>query len=165
MRQIQDKFTLINLVKVELEDHRKLLNTLDLILFQLQNRYLDKLTYLGRSQNLMVFLSNINARLVSIWTGIICINIYIDKVYTYLDTLATHGVSPFLLPPSTLREIFENIKKGIVQHPQLALPNNFNQNIWSYYKLLCINATVFDNCLVAILQVLLVDKLLIMNVH
>ena len=33
-------------------------------------------------------------------------------------------------------EILENIKRGMAPHAQLALPNEPNQGIWSYYELL-----------------------------
>ena len=45
----------------------------------------------------MVSLTDINARLALVQMGITCIQVDIDKIYTYLDTLATHTVSPLLL--------------------------------------------------------------------
>ena len=39
----------------------------------------------------------INARLALVQTGITCIQVDIDQIYTYLDTLATHTMSPLLL--------------------------------------------------------------------
>ena len=53
---------------------------------------------------------------------------------TYLDTLVTHIVLSLLLPPSTLREILENIRRGIATYPCLAFPNGPNQDICSYYE-------------------------------
>ena len=46
----------------------------------------------------MVSLTDISARLASICAGITCIQIDIDKIYTHLDTLVTHTVSPLLSP-------------------------------------------------------------------
>ena len=65
-------------------------------------------------------------------------------------------LSPLLLPP---------LKEGMAQYTWLALLNDPNQDIWSYYELLWINPIVFDDFLVSILQVPLVDKSLIMNVY
>ena len=59
----------------------------------------------------MVSMSDISARLASIQTGITYIQINFNKIYTYLDALIIHTVSPFLLPSSTLGEILENIKR------------------------------------------------------
>ena len=52
-----------------------------------------------------------------------------------------------------------------MQHPQLPLPNDSNLDVWTYYELLWIKLIVLYDCLVSILQVLLVDKSLIMNVY
>ena len=119
------------------------------------------LIYLERSRNLMVSLTDINARLASILKRIKHIEIDNDKMYAYLDTLVTHTVFPLLLPPSILREMLDNIERGMAQHPHLALPNDPNQDLWSYCKLLQINPVVFHDHLIIILQVpLLISHLL-----
>ena len=82
-----------------------------------------------------------------------------------MNTLATQSVSPLLLPPSILREILENVKRGMTQYPSLALPNDPSQDIQSYYELILINLVVFYDYLIIIRQVPLVDKPLIMNVY
>ena len=82
----------------------------------------------------------------------------VDKIYTYLETLATHTVSSLLLHPSTLREILENIKRGMAQCPQLPSPNDLNQEILSYYDLHLINLIAIDDHLAIILQAPLADK-------
>ena len=76
---IQDEFALINPTRGELGGHMKSSHTLDLTLVQLQPIYRDKFTYLQSSRNLMVSLTDINARLASIQTGITCIQIDVDK--------------------------------------------------------------------------------------
>ena len=58
-----------------------------------------------------------------------------------------------------VREILENIKRGMAQHPWPALPNDCNQDIWSYYQLFWIKQLVCDDHLAVILQVPLIDKL------
>ena len=65
-RQTLDQFVIINLAGDELGDHKKLLHTLDLTLIPLQHSYLGKFIYLKKSRNLMVPLTDINARLPSI---------------------------------------------------------------------------------------------------
>ena len=78
----------------------------------------------------MVFQTVINSMLASIWTGIICIQMYVGKICTYLDTqkLNMQCILCFL-SPLALWEILENIKRDMEQHPQLALLNDPNQNI------------------------------------
>ena len=72
-------------------------------------------------------------------------------------------MSPLLLFPSTCKEILENIKRAMEQHPQLALPNKLNKYIQSYSELYQKNPIVFDDHMV-VLQGPVVDKSLIMNV-
>ena len=79
--------------------------------------------------------------------------------------MATHIISPLLLPEYTLREVLENIKSGMVQHPSLAIPNDSNKDIWSYYELLQLSPIVFNDHLVVTLQVPLADKSLVTNVY
>ena len=43
-------------------------------------------------------------RLPSVQTGTIFIQINIEEIYTYLDTVVTHTVFPLLLPTLTLRK-------------------------------------------------------------
>ena len=56
-----------------------------------------------------------------------------------------HTVSSLLLPPSTLRENLENIKRCMTQPPQLTLPNEPDKGKWSYYEELQMNLLVFDD--------------------
>ena len=53
----------------------------------------------------------------------------------------------------------------MAQQPQLALSNDPNQNIWSYYKVLWINPIGLDDHLVVILEISLIDKSIIMNMY
>ena len=108
---------------------------------------------------------NINARCASIWTGITQIQTDVDKIYMYLKILATHTISLLLLHPFTLREVLEDVNKDMAQNPWSALPNYPDEDIWSYYGLLHIYPIVFDDHLVIILQVPLVEKSLIMKAY
>ena len=68
--------------------------------------------YLEKSGNILLSLTDINARLATIRTGISHIQTDVDKIYTYLKTLATHAVSHcyFLLQHS---EVLENKRYDI----------------------------------------------------
>ena len=79
--------------------------------------------------NLTVSLNDTNAWLALVQTGITHKQDNVDKIYTYLESLVTHTVSPLLISPLTLMESLENFKGGMAQHPQLALPNDPNQDI------------------------------------
>ena len=65
-RKILDEFILMNLTRVELGDHRKLLLMLNLTVVQHQHIYGEKFTYFKRSRNLMVSLTDISAKLACV---------------------------------------------------------------------------------------------------
>ena len=112
----------------------------------------------------MVSFTDISVQLAPLWTGITCIQINFDRVYTHLDTLATKMVSLlFAFPFQHLRKMLKYIKRCLAQHAWIAFPNDPNQDIWSYCKLLWINVVSFDDHLVIILQVPLVSNSLFMN--
>ena len=85
----------------------------------------------------------------------------------YLESLATHAVTHLLLLPSTLREVLVNIKKGMAQHPNLALLHDLS-NIYiygvpmNYYEYIQLFLTTTWP---SFLQVPLVSKLIIVNVY
>ena len=70
-------------------------------------------------------LTDINARLASIWTEIIHIKVDIDNIYIYLETLFL----PLFFPPCNLQQILENIKRAMDQHPWLDLPSDPDEDI------------------------------------
>ena len=53
----------------------------------------------------------------------------------------------------------------MAEHHHLALPNNHNEGIWSYYEFLQVCPIVLDGHLVIILKVPLIDKSFVMNVN
>ena len=61
-RQIQDEFALLTLTAVELGDQRKLLQTLDLALIEIQHTYTDTFTYLAKSRNILLPFTDITVR-------------------------------------------------------------------------------------------------------
>ena len=84
----------------------------------------------------MLSLTYINGRVASISTGHAYIHMDIDKMYTHLETLATHTVSLLLFPPSKLKKCWKNIR-GKAQNPHLTVanyPNEVSGVIMSYFK-------------------------------
>ena len=96
--QIKDELAFLNLMRVELGDQTKLLHTIELPLIQIQFTCADRFTYLETSRNSILSLACINKRLASIRTGITNIKMVIDKIYTYLEIVAIHTISPLLFP-------------------------------------------------------------------
>ena len=55
-------------------------------------------------------MEDVNYQLASLRTGITYIQQGVDKVYNYLEALATYTLTPLLIHPSKQREILTNIK-------------------------------------------------------
>ena len=56
----------------------------------------------------------------------------VESFYAYMLVLANHEVNSLIVPPSELQCILLDIKQNIHLHPQLALPDDPNDNIWTY---------------------------------
>ena len=56
-----------------------------------------------------------------------------------------------------------NLNRGMAQHPHLTLPNDPYKDIWSYYELLQVSPIVFNDHIVVILEVPVVDKYVVIN--
>ena len=63
----------------------------------------------------MLSLTGINTRLAPIHTEITCIQTDVDKMYMYLEKLATNTVSPVLILPFTVEKVLQNIRRGMAQ--------------------------------------------------
>ena len=67
-------------------------------------------------------------------------------------------MNPTLINPPDLRYILCDVEVQLRSHPTLDLPANIEPNIWSYYKLLKIQASVLSDTLFVTLTIPLVDK-------
>ena len=80
-------------------------------------------------------LTDINARLTSIQTGITHIKVNVDNLHTYWKYKPLI-LFPLFYPTSDLREIKKSINGDMAQHPWPALPSDPDEDIWNYYELL-----------------------------
>ena len=68
---------------------------------------------------MMMPLADINARILSIQTGTMYIQVDVNTIYTYLKIRAMHTVSPLVPPPPTSKMLKYN-KRNVVQLSWLA---------------------------------------------
>ena len=87
-------------------------------------------------------------------------NLRIDlmKIHEYMLSLATHKVTPTLIPPADLRSILTDVETKLRANPKLALPVTEKADIWSYYQFLKINAFVHCDMLIVVLILPLIDR-------
>ena len=89
----------------------------------------------------------------------------VESFHEYMQALAIHEVNPLIVPPLELWCILLDIKQNIHLHHQLALPDDPNDQIWTYYPIMQVSAIVMEGFLIVILSISLVDKSLQMDLY
>ena len=107
---------------------------------------------------MLISLADVNAIMAALHRGLTCTQVDGEKVYNNHESLATHIVTPVLEPPSDLRQLLSGVKEDMAMHLRLSLCIDTKEGIWSYYKLVQITPLVFNDSLVVILQIPLVDR-------
>ena len=77
--------------------------------------------------------------------GIIQLNKGLEEVYKYMTTLSSNVLSPSIVSPVDLRQLFIEVEQDLVGHPKLGLPSKYKgKGIWDYYTLLKIISLVLE---------------------
>ena len=100
----------------------------------------------------------VRTRLATMRDGMDNLRIDLMKIHEYMLSLATHKVTPLLIPPADLRSILTDVETKLRANPKLALPVTEKADIWSYYQFLKINAFVHRDMLIVVLILPLTDK-------
>ena len=87
-------------------------------------------------------------------------NLRIDwmKIHEYMLSLATHKITPTLIPPADLKIILTDVETTLRANPKLALPVTEKADIWSYYQFLKINAFVHRDMFIVVLILPLIER-------
>ena len=82
-----------------------------------------------------------------------------------MRVLASQELNPMIIPPDILRKILHKIVEDIKSNARLKLCEDPETNIWSYYGTVKLTPNVFEDYLMLILIVPLVDQSLHMNLY
>ena len=110
------------------------------------------------SKNFLLAMLQVRNRLATMQDGMDNFRIYLAKIHEYMLSLATHKVSPNLIPPADLRSILLDVENKLKANPKLAIPVSEKADTWSYYQFLKINAFVQSNMLIVVLILPLIDR-------
>ena len=88
----------------------------------MQYTYAGPFYYLNVARDMIISLPDIKARIAVLWTGITHIQVHVEKVHIFLDAVATHIITPILIPPSDLKQLLSDVKEGMITHPKVSLP-------------------------------------------
>ena len=83
----------------------------------------------------------------------------LNHLYIYLSTLSTHKLIPEMLTLYDLLALLKTVVRDLRSHPKLKLPVEPTKNeIYQYYQIMSASAMMYDEMLLCILHVPLVDR-------
>ena len=114
-RQIQDLAHYLNLTATRVQLHDKMLyniqvrlNRIDYSIKSIQ----DIITFNWVANNLLLDANVVVNRLI---TGLIVLKNNVERIYRYLDVIASQEVNPVMIPPPPLRELLAEVQKEITK--------------------------------------------------
>ena len=152
---------MINESNIQISRNWAVLNSLNRDLIQLDHSMktvTEGLKVLEFSKKFLLAMLQVRNRLATMWDGMDNLRIDLAKINEYMLSLATHKVSPNLIPPADLRSILLDAENKLKANPKLAIPVSEKADIWSYYQFLKINAFVQSDMLIVVLILPLIDR-------
>jgi hypothetical protein len=154
---ILKNYHMIDLTRLELGQHRKLLHNLDLLTIRLNHDlshlYNDVIHQAEIVTAMFIFKGKVdtfrNARMTMEYD--------LKLLYRYLDVMANRKVTPVLLPPAMLTQLLKAVQEQLQGHPRLSLPADIKNDVWSYYQFMTIVPTIVGQYMVVSLEIPLVD--------
>ena len=154
---IMRNYQMINLTRMELGEHRRLLMKLDQLTIGMNHTLTHLQSYVGITVKLSTTIQGIKSRLTVLASASDTIRHDLAILFKYMDTLTSQKVSPTLISPVDLRDILLAAQEDIRSHPRLALPSDPTESLWAYYSYLKVVPVVIEDYLVVVLQIPLVD--------
>ena len=164
-QQIQDLAHYLNLTATRVQLHDKMLYNIQVRLARIDHSIRtiqDIVTFTWISNNLLLDANVVVNRLI---TGLIVLRNNVEKIYRYLNVIASQEVNPVMIPPPPLRELLAEIQKEMKQNPRLELPYDPQTEIYKFYEVMKITPVVVQDVLSMLLTIPLIDKSLQMNVY
>ena len=160
--QIKQLLKMNQLTAVETSRNRKLLKDLTKDMIQI-NFTVAQLEYqsqqLHASVNFINFMMSVRHKIAVIRDSTFAIQQNLNHLYIYLNTLSTHKLIPEMLTPYDLLALLKTVVRDLRSHPKLKLPVEPTKNeIYQYYQIMSASAVMYDEMLLCILHVTLVDR-------
>ena len=114
---------------------------------------------LHASVNFLNFMMSVRHKIAVIRDSTFAIQQNLNHLYIYLNTLSTHKLIPEMLTPYDLLALLKTVVRDLRSHPKLKLPMEPTKNeIYQYYQIMSASAVIYDEMLLCILHVPLVDR-------
>ena len=164
-QQIQDLAHYLNLTATRVQLHDKMLYNIQVRLTKIDHSIRaieDIITFTWVSNNLLLDANVVVNRLI---TGLIVLRNNVERIYRYLNVIASQEVNPVMIPPPPLRELLAEIQEEMRQNPRLELPYDPQTEIYKFYEVMKVTPVVVEDVLSMLLTIPLIDKSLQMNVY
>ena len=164
-QQIQDLAHYLNLTATRVQLHDKMLYNIQVRLTKIDHTIRtiqDIITFTWVSNNLLLDANVVVNRLI---TGLIVLRSNVERIYRYLNVIASQEVNPVMIPPPPLRDLLREIQDEMRQNPRLELPYDPQTEIFKFYEVMKITPVVVEDVLSMLLTIPLIDKSLQMNVY
>ena len=160
--QIKQLLKMNQLTAVETSRNRKLLKDLTKDMIQI-NFMVAQLKYqsqqLHASVNFLNFMMAVRHKVAVIRYSIFAIQQNLNHLYIYLNTLSTHKLIPKMLMPYDLLALLKTVVRDLRSHPKLKLPvEPTKDEIYQYYQIMSASAVMYDEMLLCMIHVPLVDR-------
>ena len=98
-------------------------------------------------------------------TGLIVLRNNVERIYRYLNVIASQEVNPVMIPPPPLRQLLAEVQEEMKSNPRLMLPYDPQTEIYKFYEVMKITPVVVEDVLSMLLTIPLIDKSLQMNMY
>ena len=164
-QQIQDLAHYLNLTATRVQLHDKMLYNIQARLNRVDHSIgtlNDIVTFNWVSNNMILDAHTIVNRLI---TGLIVLRNNVERIYRYLNVIASHEVNPVMIPPPPLRQLLAEVQEEMKSNPRLMLPYDPQTEIYKFYEVMKITPVVVEDVLSMLLTIPLIDRSLQMNLY
>ena len=164
-RQIQDLAHHLNLTATRVQIHDKMLYNIQVRLSKMDHTIKimqDMIQFNWLANNMILDAHVVINRLI---TGLIVLKNNVERIYRYLNVIASKEINPVMIPPPPLREMLAEVKEEMKQNPRLELPYDPQKEIYKFYEVIKITPIVIEDVLSLVLTIPLIDRSLQMNVY
>ena len=164
-QQIQDLAHYLNLTATRVQLHDKMLYNIQVRLNRIDHSIgtlNDIVTFNWVSNNMLLDANVIVNRLI---TGLIVLRNNVERIYRYLNVIASQEVNPVMIPPPPLRQLLAEVQEEMKSNPRLMLPYDPQTEIYKFYEVMKITPVVVEDVLSMLLTIPLIDKSLQMNMY
>ena len=69
-------------------------------------------------------------------TGLIVLRNNVERIYRYLNVIASQEVNPVMIPPPPLRQLLAEAQEEMKSNPRLMLPYDPQTEIYKFYEVM-----------------------------